>query len=375
MKSRSWIVLFALAFISACAKHEPPPAAIRPVALIQVSASGSAAASVFAGEVKPRHEADLGFRIGGKVIARSVDVGARVRKGQVLARIDPTDVSLQAEAAKAAAAAARTDLSFAQAEYQRYQGLFTQKFVSANALDQKKNAFETSRAKLEQAEAQLSVSRNQAAYATLVAEHDGVITAVNVEAGQVGSAGPTVMKLAQKEEREVATAVPENRLGELKAAPSLAVTLWAQPRKVYNAKIREIAPAVDATTRTFDVRVSVLDADATLAWGMTANVAVLAPSSGSVAMVPLTAIYRDNDRPAVWIYDPQTQQVQLRPVTIERYREDGVLVRDGVRDGEWIVAAGVHKLTEGQKVRPYDGGEAAANDVPGKAGTRQRLRT
>src|SRR5262249_28241175 len=99
------------------------------------------------------------------------------------------------------------------------------------------------------------------------------------------------------------------------------------------------------------------------------------PSSGSVAMVPLTAIYRDNDRPAVWIYDPQTQQVQLRPVTIERYREDGVLVRDGVRDGEWIVAAGVHKLTEGKKVRPYDGCDAAANDRPGKAGTRQRFRT
>ena len=194
MNSHSCVVLSALAIISACAKHEPPPAAVRPVALVQVSVSGSDAASVFAGEVKPRHEADLGFRISGKVIARSVDVGARVRKGQVLARIDPTDVSLQAEAAKAAAAAARTDLSFAQAEYQRYQGLFAQKFVSANALDQKKNAFETARAKLEQAEAQLSVSRNQAAYASLVAERDGVITAVNVEAGQVVSAGQAVMK-------------------------------------------------------------------------------------------------------------------------------------------------------------------------------------
>jgi RND family efflux transporter MFP subunit len=348
---------------------------VRPVALVQVSTGDSGAASVFAGEVKPRHEADLGFRIGGKVIARSVDVGALVRKGQVLARIDPTDVGLQAEAAKAAAAAAHTDLSFAQAEYQRYQGLFAQKFVSANALDQKKNAFETARAKVEQAEAQLAVSRNQLAYSSLVAEHDGVITWVSVEAGQVVNAGQPVMKLAREEEREVAIAVPENRLAELKAAPSLAVSLWAQPDKVYRATIREIAPAVDATTRTFDVRVSVLDADAALAWGMTANVAVLTQSSASAALVPLTAIYRDNDRPAVWVYDPKTQQVQLRPVTIAQYREDGVLIRDGVRDREWIVAAGVHKLRQGQKVRPYDGGADAANDAPSKTGSRQRLRT
>ena len=366
MRLHSVVAISMLVFVSACAKQEPPPAQVRPVALLRVSANGTGSGAVFAGEVKPRHEADLGFRIGGKVIARSVDVGARVHRGQVLARIDPTDLGLQAEAAKAAVAAARTELSFTQAEYQRYQQLFAQKFVSANALDQKKNAFDTARAKLEQAEAQLAVSRNQAAYAMLVAERDGVITAVNVEAGQVVIAGQPLMKLAGEDEREVAIAVPENRLAELKAAPSLAVALWAQPGKLYRAKIREVAPAVAAATRTFDVRVSVLDADAALAWGMTANVIVPTQSSPGTAVLPLTAIYRDNERPAVWVYDPRTQQVQLRPVSIAQYREDGVVVRDGVREGEWVVPAGVHKLTEGQKVRPYDGGVAAGNDAPAK---------
>jgi multidrug efflux system membrane fusion protein len=109
---------------------------------------------------------------------------------------------------------------------------------------------------------------------------------------------------------------------------------------------------------------------------MTANVAVLSQSSAGVALVPLTAIYRDDgDRPAVWLYDPQTQQVQLHPVSIAQYREDGALLRDGVRDGEWIVAAGVHKLKQNQKVRPYDSGAAAANDVPPGPGARERLRT
>lgn len=368
------VAALATAFIVGCAKHEPPPEAPRPVALVQVSTGGAASASVYAGEVKPRHEADLGFRIAGKVISRSVDVGARVRKGDALARIDPADVGLQAEAAKAAQAAARTELAFAQAEYERYQGLFAQKFVSASALDQKKNAFETARAKLAQADAQLAVSRNQTAYATLLADRDGVITAVNVEPGQVVAAGQPVMKLAGEDEREVAIAVPENRLAELKSAPTLAVALWAQPGKLYRAKVREIAPAVDATTRTFAVRVSVLDADAALAWGMTANVVVPTQAAANAALLPATALYRDNDNPAVWVYDPQTQEVRLRDVSIGQYREDGVLVRDGVRDGEWIVAAGVHKLTEGQKVRPYDGA-ASARSEPSSKLARSPLRT
>jgi len=184
-----------------------------------------------------------------------------------------------------------------------------------------------------------------------------------------------VMKLAGEDEREVAIAVPEIRLAELTSAPSLAVALWAQPGKLYRAKIREVAPAVDAATRTFAVRVSVLDADSALAWGMTANVVVPTQSSPSTALLPLTALYRDNDRPAVWVYDPQTQQVALRPIAVEQYREDGVLVRSGVRNGEWIVAAGVHKLTDGQKVRPYDGGATARNDPSSTNVARARART
>jgi RND family efflux transporter MFP subunit len=368
-------VAAALAMIAACAKQEPQPDPVRPVALIEVTTGGTAAASVFAGEVKPRHEADLGFRIAGKVIVRSVDIGAHVRKGDVLARIDPSDVGLQAEAAKAAVAAARTELAFAQAEYDRYQGLFAQKFVSASALDQKKNAFETARAKLAQADAQLAVSRNQTAYATLVADRDGVVTTVSVEPGQVVAAGQTVIKLAGEDEREVAIAVPENRLAELKSAPSLAVALWAHPGRLYRAKVREIAPAVDATTRTFAVRVSVIDADSSLAWGMTANVVVPTQAAADTVLLPLTAIYRDDDRPAVWVYETQTQQVALRPITVAQYREDGVLVRDGLREGELVVAAGVHKLTEGQKVRPYDGTASARDESVTTPVARPRLRT
>jgi len=355
--------LSMLAALAGCAKHEAPPPPVRPVQLVAVQTGGTTPVAVFAGEVRPRHETDLAFRVGGKVTSRSADVGARVRRGQVLARLDPADVALQAESAKAGVAAAETEWKYAAAEYDRYQNLYAQKFVSASALDQKRNARDATRARYDQARAQLAVAQNQAAYATLVATGDGVITAVSVEAGQVVTAGQPVMKLADETEREIVIAVPENRLGELKAARRIVAFLWADPKQLYPATVREIAPSVDPVTRTFAVRVAVPSADAALQWGMTANVALTAEGPADAAQLPLASLHRQDAAPAVWIYDPASQQVALRPVTVVQYREDGVVVR-GVKSGEWVVAAGVQKLQPGQKVRPYEGAGADAPSAP-----------
>src|SRR5262249_17908809 len=137
--------------------------------------------------------------------------------------------------------------------------------------------------------------------------------------------------------------------------------------KIYPARVREIAPAVDPATRTFAVRVSIVAPDPALQWGMTANVLLRGDSSGTSTVLPLTALYQHEGKPAVWIYDPATQQVNLRPVDIGTYREDGVIVRSGLKAGELVVTAGVHKLTAGQKVRPYEGGtveEGASRVAP-----------
>jgi len=354
------VVLAAVLTLTACGPKDPPSEVVRPVQLTQVAAGGAVDTAVFAGEVKPRHETDLGFRIGGKIVARYVDVGARVRKGQTLARLDPADTGLQAEAAKAQVSATETEYKFAQAEYERYQNLQREKFISASALDAKRNTLESNRAKYEQAKANLAVSQNQASYATLVANEDGVVTAVNGEAGQVVAAGQSVVKLAREDEREVAISVPENRIGELKTAQKVVAVLAANPGKVFVARVREVSPAVDPTTRTFGVRVTIVDADPSVQWGMTANVALIAEGNAGAALIPLTSIYQKDGRPAVWRYDAASQQVTLVPVVVGQYREDGVLVNSGLANGDWIVAAGVHKLVPGQVVRPYDAGPAPA---------------
>ena len=361
LRSMATLVLLAGA-LAACGAKDKPVEPVRPVQLTQVKLGGANTTAVFAGEVKPRYEADLGFRIGGKLVARYVDVGARVTKGQALARIDPADVGLQAEAAKAQVAATESEWKFAQAEYDRYLGLLKEKFISASALDAKRNTLDANRAKYEQARANLAVAQNQASYATLNASDDGVITAVNADAGQVVTAGQAVFRLARAEQREVAISVPENRIGELTGARQLFVALWANPLKLYPAKVREVSPSVDAVTRTFAVRVAIANPDPAVQWGMTANVGVLGNGAAKSAILPATSIYQQDGKPAVWRFDPATQQVSLAPVTIGQYREDGVVVTTGVRDGDWIVAAGVHKLLPGQVVRPYE--SSATGAVP-----------
>jgi len=361
---RHFIVVLAAVAIAGCGAPPAPKDVVRPVQLAQVAIGPTGTAAVFAGEVKPRHEADLGFRIGGKVIARTVDIGARVKKGQVLARLDPADVALQAEAAKAQVAATETEFKFAQAEFQRYQNLFNEKFISASALDAKRNTLDANRAKYEQAKANLAVSQNQASYAALVANEDGVVTAVNAEPGQVVTAGQSVLRIAREDEREVAISVPENRIGEVKDARALVVALWAQPDRQYRGRVREVSPAVDPTTRTFAVRVTVEEADASVQWGMTANVGVVGAGVSNVALLPLTSIYHHEGRPAVWRYDPASGKVAIAPVQIGQYREDGVVITSGVRNGDWVVTAGVHKLIPGQVVRPYEGTQGATAGNP-----------
>ena len=368
MSPRTVVVgILSLALV-ACGAKPAPQEVVRPVQLSQIVVAANAQTAVFAGEVKPRHEADLGFRIGGKIIARSVDVGARVTQGQALARLDPSDVGLAAEAAKAQVAATETEYRFAQAEYERYGKLLEQKFISASALDAKRNTLDANRAKYEQAKANLAVSQNQASYASLTATETGVVTWVNAEAGQVVTAGQTVVRIAREDEREVAISVPENRIGEVKRADELVVSLWANAAKLYRARVREVAPAVDPVTRTFAVRVSIVDPDAAVQWGMTANVGVMTTTTARAAVVPLTSIYQKDGKPAVWRYDPATGQVSLAPIEVSQYREDGVLVASGVANGDWIVTAGVHKLIEGQVVRPYDAGPSSALNAPPSPG-------
>lgn len=345
---RPLLLLGPLAMLSACSPDAPPTPGTRSVLVQSVSDSGSTI-GVYTGEIRARHEIDLAFRVGGKLAARLVDTGAEIKAGQALARLDPADLQLAASAARAQLAAAESELATARAERERYAGLLAQKFVSQAAFDAKDNARNSAQAKLEQARAQNQISSNQSAYGTLSSEFPAIVTAVMAEAGQVVGAGQAVLRIARPEEKEVAIAIPESRVADVRAARNIMVSLWAEPKTPLRGELRELSPAADPATRTYAARIRIIDPPPEIRLGMTARVA-FDEAHDKTLLVPLGAVFDQGQGPLVWVV--KDGKTEARPVKIARFQEDGALVSEGLKAGEIIVIAGANKLTAGQAVTP-----------------------
>ena len=343
-------VAAVLLVLAACSKEATKTDPVRPVLTIQVTPGSVAGRDVYSGEIRARHETDLAFRIGGKLVARPVDAGARVTRGQVLARLDPEDAKLAAQAARAQLAAAESDAALAKAELDRSADLLAKKFISQSAFDARQNAYSAAAARVDQARSQASLSANQAGYATLTAESDGIVVSIAAEPGQVLAAGQPVLRLARAGEKDIVITAPESELARFKVGEPVRVSLWAQPKLRFTGRVREVAGGADPVTRTYAVRIAAVDPPAEAQLGMTATVA-FDDTTANAYLLPLSAITGDAANATVWIVDPRTSQVRMRKVTVAQFREDGATVTAGLQPGERVVIAGVHKLREGQAVR------------------------
>ncbi|MCM0759579.1 MULTISPECIES: efflux RND transporter periplasmic adaptor subunit [Sporomusa] len=336
--------------------HSQPPAVAEEIPLVRTAVIGAANASqnyLYSGEVRGRYESQLAFQVTGKISRRNVELGSTVKAGDVLMQIDPRDLEQTVNTTSAQVSSAQSQLKLAVSNLHRYRQLYAQNAISRAQLDQYENACEVAQAALRQATSQHVQGANQLDYSLLYADKDGVISAITAEAGQVVSAGQPVITIVQEGEREAAISVPENRIEEIRNASQLTVTFWALPQATVAGKLREIAPVADAITRTYKVRISLIDPPPQVKLGMTASVHL--PSSGnqSITMVPLSAIYQTNTTPCVWVINNYT--ATLRPVQIGRFGNGQVQIIDGLHPGDTIVTAGVHKLREGQTVQLMEG--------------------
>jgi RND family efflux transporter MFP subunit len=347
---RPLAALAAALLLAACqAETAPAPKADRPVQVERVAFSDGRASRDFVGVVRARYETDLGFRVAGKMVTRLVSVGDRVRRGDVIARLDAQDFTLQVASAEAELAAATSSLAQAAADYERYSTLKTRGYASVADFDRKKAANDEALGRLERARRALELARNQLGYADLEADADGVITATPAEPGQVVAAGQPVARLAHRGEKEAVVALPETWLAEARAAKA-SVRLWADREKSFSARLRELAPQADPTTRTYAARFPIDGADDGVAFGMTATVTLTPAADARVARLPLSAVLNRGRGPAVYVVDADGRLVE-RPVTIAAYEEDAALVTGGLSEGERVVTLGVQKLDAGRKVR------------------------
>lgn len=342
-------------WLAGCSPAEPESDDTPRPALVVQPGTGDALRDIYPGEIRARYEPELAFRIGGKISRRMVTVGDRVEAGQPLAELNAEDVRLELDAARARLASARSDQRLARSELERYRTLLDRQVISESQFDSVKSRAEASDAQLEQARAQLKVASNQAEYAVLKAPRTGVIAQRMAEAGQVVAAGQAVFVLAVDGDREVAIDLPEQDVKRFQVGDEVVIELWSRPGEPFPGRIRELAPAADPSSRTFEARVAFDNETANAELGQSARVLVDHANGGADTLtVPLAAVTADQGERFVWVVNPDDQTLVKTPVRTGAYREDRVPVLEGLSADDWVVAAGTQVLREGQKVRPVD---------------------
>jgi multidrug efflux system membrane fusion protein len=324
---------------------------VRPVKVAIVAQASNGRTLTYSGVVRPRVESALGFRVGGKIVERAVNVGDRVEVGQLIARLDATDLKLAENSARAAVASARTRRGVAHDNLERAKPLLSKQYISQAAYDVRLNEFDAAASALDSAEAQLRQAANAVGYATLTADKAGIVTAVTGEPGQVVSPGQSVVTVAQAGEIEVAVGVPEQDAGRIAVGQRAGITLWARAGTRIEGRIREIAGQADAVSRTYAVRVAVGSSPPGMRLGMTATVAVRINGEPKAMLVPLTALAQADGAPVVFVVDAAAGTVRRTPVTVAGTAEKGVRVAGGLKPGDMVVTAGVQFLRDGMRVR------------------------
>jgi RND family efflux transporter MFP subunit len=345
------------ALLVGCSRPAPAEEPIRAVKVLTVGAGSLQSVLEFSGEIRPRVESRLGFRVGGKLIKRQVELGQRVKAGQVLAQLDAQDYQLAADAAQAQLGAAVTNRDLAAADFKRFKELREQNFISGAELERREATLKAAQAQVDQAQAQLKAQRNQGAYATLVADAPGVVTAIEAEVGQVVSAGLPVVRVAQDGPRDAVFSVPEDKVAVVRPGAPVEVRVWPG-QSVLPGKVREVSASADPVTRTYLVKVG-LEVKAADAPPLGATVTALPKAqvvqsdSAPVLKLPTSALRQDGQATAVWVLDRASMTVKSQPVQIATADGNEAVVASGLQPGAVVVAAGVHVLSPGQKVTIY----------------------
>jgi RND family efflux transporter MFP subunit len=326
---------------------EKPP---QPVRVAEVIFQSATSAATYTGEIRPRYESTLGFRVGGKIVQRLVDTGDRVTAGQTLAVLDDADLRLALQTAEASLSAATIDLVRARADLTRNRTLFERGFVSQAGLDQAISGAAEATARKDSAARERDLAANQLSYTTLVADAPGVVTQVMAEVGQVASVGQTLFAVARTDALEAEFALPEQDYNSLDGQ-LVTAQLWGDEDRDYALQLREISPDVDPASRTYRVRMAFTAPDADVVLGRTVTIAVHETAAAPVVKLPLGAILNDGEGPAVWRVTSDGAGVARVGVEIASLDADFAMIRGDIMDGDQVVSLGAQKIDPARPVR------------------------
>ena len=341
-------LLIGTAVISGCGSEKPPEDTSLKVRTITIGEESGTTNAGYSGTIHNRTETNLAFQIGGRVLNKFVNVGDSVQAGQVIAQINGSDTAAQVQNAEGAVKAAQSAYELAETNAKRYRELYAQQAISKLQLDQAENQLNAASAQLQQAQASLNLSSNQNSYTNLTAPDTGIITAFNIEAGQVVAAGQSVGTLAAGHDPEAVIALPEQELSKIHVGSPATITFWALPNVTVQGVVREISPVPDPVARTYTVKITLQNAPKEVQLGMTVNANLSTTDSTNIS-IPLTALVKDsNGNNAVYII--RDKKAHLVPIKTGEFGKNSVIVTSGLAKGDIVITAGTQQLQEGTAV-------------------------
>jgi RND family efflux transporter MFP subunit len=343
-------MLAASLLLAACGKDEPPPEPVRPVVSVEVRSESVQEFGRFAGNIQARYESVLGFRVPGRIARREVDVGSEVRKGALLATLDPTDQQNAVRARQGDLAQVEAQWINAQANARRQQELFDRGVGAQAQLDVALTDLKTATSSREQARAAVEQAQDQLSYSELRSDHDAVVTEWKAEAGQVVTAGQEVVTLARPDIKEAVIDLPASLADQLPPDVVFTVASQLEPSVSTTATLREIEPQPDRSTRTRRARLALAETPPALRLGTAISV-TLSSAIAPRLLLPINALQEVDGKQQIWVIDTQSQTVNPRPVNVVSREGDSFVLSAGVKAGERVVSAGVNSLKPGQKVK------------------------
>jgi len=338
------------ATVTACDKPAPLTPQARPVRTVTVERVADGEAVSLTGHIRAKDQVNLAFRLDGRVVERPVNVGDVLKAGQVVAKLDPQIQQNGLNTAQANLASVEAVLVQARLTFGRQQQLVKDGWTSRANFDEARQKLETAQGQVDAAQAQLRTAQEQLSYTVLSADASGAVTAVGAEPGEVVHAGQMIVRLARQGGRDAVFDVPEQLIRTGPRDPLVQIALTNDPTVRATGRVREVAPQADATTRTWQVKVGIIDPRPGMELGSTVTGRIKLSAPPGVE-VPASALTAADGHPAVWVVDPQSQTVSLRSVDVSRYDPAAVVISRGLETGEVVVTAGVQVLRPGQKVR------------------------
>jgi RND family efflux transporter MFP subunit len=344
------VVLIAAAALTGCDKPALPPAQARPVRTVTVEHRAEGETVSLTGQVRAKDQVSLAFRLDGRMIERPVNVGDVLTAGQIVAKLDPQNQQNSLRSAQASLASAEAVLAQSRLAFWRQQELLKDGWTPKAKFDEAEQNLKTAQAQVDSAQAQLRIAQDQLSYTTLFADAPGAVTAKGAEPGEVVRAGQMIVQLARQGGRDAVFDVPEQLIRTSPRDPVVEIALADDPKVTATGRVREVAPQADSATRTYQVKVGIVNPPEAMRLGATVTGRVKLPAPSGVE-VPAGALTEANERPAVWVVDPRSKTVSLRNVDVLRHDPATVVISQGLEMGEIVVTAGVQTLHPGQKVR------------------------